>query len=123
MIVKVQAKKKKKFIFEVFVLTMAPGGPGQPQTHSLECTSLGCTLGDNGARYRTPEYPLEFTMQMLMMHTETNHKQPQPAQVVNANTQKHKAEKVSRPVVKMGSSEDDFIFLSACLSPIRGLAS
>ena len=65
-----------------------------------------CTLGENGSRYRTPEYPLEFAMQMLMMHTGTNHKQPQPVQVVNASTQKHKAEKVSRPVVKMGRSED-----------------
>ena len=99
------------------LLAMAPGEPGvapPQQTHSLECTSAECTLGENGARYRTPEYPLEYAMQMLMMHTETNHKHPQPAQVVNATTQKHKAEKVSRPVVKMGSSEDDFIFFK-CL--------
>ena len=93
---------------------MAPGGPGTapPQTHSVECTSAECTLGENGARYRTPEYPLEYAMQMLMMHTETNHKHPQPAQVVE--TQTRKAEKVSRPTLKMGSSEDDFIFFQ-CL--------
>ena len=88
---------------------MATGG-GPPQTHSLECTSAQCTLGEDGAKWRTPKYPLEFAMKMLEMHTETNHKHPQQAQVVNATTQKHKAEKVSRPVVKMGSSEDDFNF-------------
>ena len=38
-------------------------------------------------------------------------------------TQKHKEEKVGRPVLKMGSSEDYFIFLRACSSPTRGLAS
>ena len=88
------------------VFAMATDG----QTHSLECSSAQCTLGEDGAKWRTPEYPLEFAMKMLEMHTETNHKHPQQAQVVNATTQKHKAEKVSRPVVKMGSSEDDFIF-------------
>ena len=91
---------------------MATGGPGT--AHSLECTSAECTLGENGSKWRTPEYPLEFAMQMLMMHTETNHKHPQTTQVVSASTQKHKAEKVSRPVIKMGSSEDDFIFFK-CL--------
>ena len=92
---------------------MATGGPSTtpPQTHSLEFTSALCTLGENDTKWRTPEYPIEFTMQMLMMHTETNHKHPrqQSAQVVNSTTQKHKEEKVSRPVVKMGNSEVDFI--------------
>ena len=77
---------------------MATGG-GPPQTHSLECTSAQCTLGENGAKWRTPEYPLEFAMQMLTMHTETNHKHPQLAQVVNATTQKLKAEKVNCPII------------------------
>ena len=93
---------------------MAPGGPGSapPPTCSLECTSPECTLGEGGARYRTPELEMEVAMQLLVMHREDNHKQPQPAQVTN--TQKHKAEKVSRPIIKMGSSEDDFIFFK-CL--------
>ena len=65
---------------EVWVLAMATGRPPpvSPLTHSLECTSPECTLGDGGARYKnkTPEYPLEFTMQMLQMHREDNHQQP-----------------------------------------------
>ena len=95
---------------------MAPGGPGTspPQTHSLECTSAECTLGENGARYRTPELEISLAMQMLVMHREDNHRQPRPAQVVETNSQKSKAEKVSRPTIKMGSSEDDFIFFQ-CL--------
>ena len=99
--------------FSLGVFAMAPGG-SPPQTHSLECTSAQCALGENGAKWRTPEYPLEFAMQMLTMHTETNHKHPQQSQVVNTTIQKHKAEKVNRPTIKMGSSEDDFIFFK-CL--------
>ena len=103
---------------EVWVLAMATGRPPpvSPLTHSLECTSPECTLGDGGARYKnkTPEYPLEFTMQMLQMHREDNHHHPRPAQVVESASQNRKAEKVSRPTIKMGSSEDDFIFFQ-CL--------
>ena len=48
---------------------MASGGPpsgtGPSQTYSLECTSAQCSLGENGAKWRTPEYPLEFAMKML----------------------------------------------------------
>ena len=95
---------------------MAPGGggPPPPQTCSLECTDPNCTLGDNGAKYKTPEFPLEFAMQMLVMHNTNNHQQPRPAQVVESQSQNRKAEKVNRPTIKMGSSEDDFIFFQ-CL--------
>ena len=91
---------------------MAPGG--QPKTCSLECTSRDCTLGDNGTRYRTPELESGLAMQMLVMHREDNHQQPRPVQSVEAASKKNKAEKVSRPTIKMGSSEDDFIFFK-CL--------
>ena len=84
------------------------------QTCSLECTDPNCTLGDNGAKYKTPEFPLEFAMQMLVMHNTNNHQQPRTAQVVESSSQNRKAEKVSRPTIKMGSSEDDFIFFQ-CL--------
>ena len=108
---------------------MASGGPpsgtGPPQTYSLECTSAQCALGENGAKWRTPAYPLEFAMQMLTMHTDTNHKHPQQAQVVNATTQKHKAEKVNRPTIKMGWAVAKMIASSsnACLCLTRGHAS
>ena len=80
---------------------------------SLECTSPNCTLGDNGARYRTPELEGSLAMQLLLMHNENNHKQ-QPVQTMEAGSQKRRAEKVCRPTIKMGSSEDDFIFFK-CL--------
>ena len=38
----------------------------------------------------------------------------QPVHTVEAGGQKRRAEKVSRPTLKMGSSEDDFIFFK-CL--------
>ena len=54
-------------------------------------------------------------MQVLVMHREDNHQQPRPVQVVEtAGNQKRRTEKVSRPTLKMGSSEDDFIFFK-CL--------
>ena len=89
---------------------MAPGG----QTCSLECTSRDCTLGDNGTRYKTPELESGLAMQMLVMHREDNHQQPRPVQSMETAGKKNKAEKVSRPTIKMGSSEDDFI-LFKCL--------
>ena len=52
-------------------------------------------------------------MQLLVMHDNNNHKQLGPAHVVESS-QNRKAEKVSRPTIKMGSSEDDFIFFQ-CL--------
>ena len=50
-----------------------------------------------------------LAMQLLLMHNESNHKQT--VQTGEAGTQRQKAEKVCRPTFKMGSSEDDFIFL------------
>ena len=92
---------------------MAPGG----QTCSLECTSRDCTLGDNGTRYKTPQLESGLAMQMLVMHNENNNQQPWPVQGVETAANKSKAEKVSRPTIKMDNSEDDFI----CLSCIRSL--
>ena len=78
---------------------------------SLQCPSQNCTLGDHGARYKTPELESGLAVQMLLMHND-NHKQP--ARVGETNSQNRKAEKVSRPTIKMGSSEDDYIFFQ-CL--------
>ena len=66
--------------------------------------SAECTLGEDGARYRTPELEIGLAMQMLVMNREDNHQQPRPAQVVETTRQKSKAEKVSRPTIKMGIS-------------------
>ena len=95
---------------------MATKGPPPvlPGACSLECTSRECTLGDDGGRWRTPELESSLAMQMLVMHREDNHRQPLPVQDVGTASKKNKAEKVSRPTIKMGSSEDDFIFFK-CL--------
>ena len=40
---------------------------------SLQVIQVLSTLGNNGARYKTPEYPLEYAMQLQVIH-----KQQQP---------------------------------------------
>ena len=93
------------------VFAMATGGP--PRTCSLECENPDCSLGKNGARWKSPEMEAGLAMQLSMVHIENNHKQ-QPVPTVEAGSQKRRAEKASRPTIKMGSSEDDFIFFK-CL--------
>ena len=93
-------------------LTQFLGAVFAMATCSLECPSPNCTLGKDGARFKTPELDAALAMQLLMLHDERNHKQP--VQMVEAGNQKRRAEKVSRPTLKMGSSEDDFIFFK-CL--------
>ena len=59
-------------------------------------------------------------MQVLVMHREDNHQQPRPVQVVEtAGNQKRRAEKVSCPTIKMGSSEDDSIFFKCLFESYR----
>ena len=59
-------------------------------------------------------------MQMLVMHREDNHQQPRPVQVVEiAGNQKRRAEKDSRPTIKIGSREDDFIFFKCLFESYR----
>ena len=60
---------------------MATGG--QPVTCSLECPSPDCTLGTDGARYKTPELDAALAMQLLTMHDERNHKQPVQVKINN----------------------------------------
>ena len=89
------------------VFAMATGGP--PQICSLECESPDCSLGNNGARWKSPELEAGLAMQLLMLHTEKNHKE-HPVQTVEAGSQKRRAEKVSRPTIKMGSVPVPFQF-------------
>ena len=64
--------------------------------------------GNNGVVSKH-EMESGLAMQMLVMHNENNHQQPWPGQGVETAANKSKAEKVSRPTIKMGNSEDDFI--------------
>ena len=67
---------------------------GDPPPASSQTCSLECTLGDNGARYKTPELEGGLVMQMLVMHREDNHQQLRSAQgatsapVTNRNMRK-----------------------------------
>ena len=95
---------------------MATGGAHQ--TFSFECESPGCSLGKNGARWKSPELEAGLAMQLLMLRNENNHKQ-QPVHTVEAGSQKRIAEKITArqlrwEVAKMTSSSS-----SVCSSRTR----
>ena len=52
------------------MVTVAKGG--QVPSVELECPVVGCTLGENGGRYKTPPVPEALQLQLLMMHNQ-NH--------------------------------------------------
>ena len=63
---------------------------------ALECTHPDCNVGNDGAKYKTPEKEMEFAMQLLVMHQANNHRQG--AQVMaGAGVRKTKAEKSQSP--------------------------
>ena len=89
--------------------TVAEGGQVPPM--ELECPVVGCTLGENGGRYKTPPVPEALQLQLLMMHNQ-NHVQAQGVAVEHDAGGARvgcKAEKVPRPVLKKGQSEDKFL--------------
>ena len=88
---------------------VAEGGQVPPM--ELECPVVGCTLGKNGGRYKTPPVPEALQLQLLMMHNQ-NHVQAQGVAVEHDAGGARvgcKAEKVPRPVLKKGQSEDKFL--------------
>ena len=87
---------------------------------SLECPRQSCTLGDDGARYKTPELESTLAMQMLTLHND-EHKQPE--QVREVNHQNRKAEKVSRPKIKWEVVRIISCSSSVCLNHTRGPVS
>ena len=77
----------------------------------LECPIGGCTLGDNGSKYKTPKLGPEMAMRMLEIHAKS-HDQGQEG------GQRHhepgdgchtKPEKTRRPSLQKGISEDRFL--------------
>ena len=89
--------------------TVAQGGTVPPV--ELECPVVGCTLGENGGRYKTPPVPEALQLQLLMMHNQ-NHVQAQGVAVEHDAGGARvgcKAEKVPKPVLKKGQSEDKFL--------------
>ena len=73
---------------------------------------LGVPGGEEGARYKTPLLEAELAMQMLPMHRADEHGHLQVVAGETANVRRSKAEKVSRPSIKLGVSEDDFVYSS-----------
>ena len=84
----------------------------------LECPVGGCGLGEDGGGYKTPLLPSGEALQLLTLHTQFNHGQPhggavgQQQQGDNGARVGCKAEKVPRPVLKKGQSEDKFLHFS-----------
>ena len=80
----------------------------------LECPVVGCDLGEAGGKYKTPPLPSGEAIQLLTIHNQ-NHAQSQGAAVGHGTGGAlvgSKAEKVPRPVLKKGQSEDKFLHFS-----------
>ena len=99
-------------------MSATKGGPVVPPIE-IECPVVGCELGEAGGKDKTPPLPSEQARQLLTMHNQ-NHVQAQGAAVGQGGAvgQQHgtagaavgcKAEKVPRPVLKKGQSEDKFL--------------
>ena len=39
----------------------------------LDCPKPGCNLGEDGAKYKTPELEATIAMEMLKLHVQQNH--------------------------------------------------
>ena len=97
--------------------TSAQGDTVMPPIQ-LECPVGGCGLGEDGGGYKTPLLPSGEALQLLTLHTQFNHGQPhggavgQQQQGDNGARVGCKAEKVPRPVLKKGQSEDKFLHFS-----------
>ena len=80
-------------------------------TVKLSCPVPGCALGTDGGRYETEPLAEERAMQMLNFHLQYNHReeggvQQQPAVTGGVGP---KVEKVPRPTLSKGLSEDKFV--------------
>ena len=83
----------------------------------LECPVVGCDLGEDGGRYKTPPLPSSEALQLLTFHHH-NHAQAQGGAVgqqqqgTGGTMGGCKVEKVPRPALKKGQSEDKFLHFS-----------
>ena len=77
----------------------------------LSCPVPGCALGADGDRYETEPLAEERAMQMLNLHLQYNHRDENEVQqhpTVNGGVGS-KVEKVPRPTLSKGLSEDKFV--------------
>ena len=79
----------------------------------LECTVLDCDKGEDGARYNTAALEPDLAFRMLTMHRKDAHGQEelggQQHQEQRVAPAVSKVEKVKRPVLKKGISEDKYL--------------
>ena len=77
----------------------------------LECPVAGCNFGEAGGRYKTPPLPSGDAVQLLNIHNQ-NHTQAAQGAAVGHGTgdaSRPKVEKVPRPTLSKGLSEDKFV--------------
>ena len=102
--------------------TVAQGGTVPPV--EFECPVIGCTLGENGGRYKTPPIPgieIGEALQLLKIHNQ-NHVHAQGVSVEHDAAGARvgcKAEKAPRPVLKKGQSEDEVPALRQAVGEIQ----
>ena len=75
----------------------------------LECTFEGCTSGEGGGKFRTPNGDLAHTIVYLQLHREDAHGQPAGA---GGSTNKVQLSKIPRPEISGGCSQEDFKFFT-----------
>ena len=76
----------------------------------LECPVPDCTLGKNGGKYETTPLESQEAMQMLNLHLQFNHRQQGgDQQDPGGGGARTKVEKVPRPTLGKGLSEDKFV--------------
>ena len=93
----------QRLLLEIFV-AMAP--------IQMECTVVDCNLGAAGARYKTPALEEQVAIQMLNNHREDTHARGQggrqePERL--GGEARSKVEKVPRPSLQKGISEDKYL--------------
>ena len=77
----------------------------------LECPIGGCTLGDNGSKYKTPNLAPEMAMRMLEIHAKSHDQGHEGGQRHHepGDGCHTKPEKTRRPSLQKGISEDRFL--------------
>ena len=78
----------------------------------LECAVVDCQFGDAGAKYKTPALEAEIALQLLNIHRQDTHRLGQGGQQQQeqpGDASRSKVEKVPRPSLQKGQSEDKYL--------------
>ena len=96
--------KQKPPWFLLVVIAMAPV--------ELECTVVDCDHGNDGNRYKTALLEPDLAFRMLAMHRQDAHDEEQVGGGTADLATRSKVEKVKRPILKKGISEDKYLHFS-----------